>query len=138
MFTRNGERYLDAQIASFLGQQGVQVELVIGDAGSTDGTWPLMQAWAGRSDPVRLSRHPRRLGLRANLASVLGHCKAALIAPCDQDNIWLPHELARLYTPLDGGHLLAYGDSALVDDDGHGRGLNLSIALAELKFAALG
>jgi hypothetical protein len=126
MCTCNGERYLDEQIASVLGQQGVQVELVVGDDASTDGTWPLLQAWAGRSAAVRILRHPRRLGLHANLAAVLGHCQADLIAPCDQDDIWLPHKLARLCAALDGGHLLAYGDSALVDADGHSLEMNLS------------
>ena len=126
MCTCNGAQYLDEQIASVLGQQGVQVGLVIGDDASTDGTWALLQAWASRSDAVRILRHPRRLGLRANLAAVLGQCQADLIAPCDQDDIWLPHKLARLCAALAGDHLLAYGDSALVDTDGRSLGLNLS------------
>ena len=126
MCTCNGEQFLDAQIASVLAQQGVRVELVIGDDASTDGTWPMLQAWASRNDAIRIVRNEHRLGLHANLAGVLARCQADLIAPCDQDDVWLPQKLARLCAALDGGHLLAYGDSALVDAAGHSLGLKLS------------
>lgn len=126
MCTCNGERYLDAQIASVLAQRGVQVDLVISDDASTDGTWPMLQAWAGRSAAIRLLRNERRLGLHANLAGALAHCQADWIAPCDQDDIWQPDKLARLCAAMAGGHLLAYADSALVDAGGASLGLRLS------------
>lgn len=123
--TYNGERFLDEQIESVLQQQGVTLELVVGDDASTDGTWQRLQAWAARDPRIHLHRHDTRLGYAPNFAHTLARCRGEFIAPCDQDDRWRPDKLARLLATLDG-HLLNYCDSELIDEQGQPLGQRVS------------
>lgn len=61
----NSAQFIDATIASILGQTFGDFELVVTDHGSSDGTWERLQAF--RPDPrVRLLRTPAGGGARAN------------------------------------------------------------------------
>jgi glycosyltransferase involved in cell wall biosynthesis len=62
-------RFIDRTVASALGQTYDDIELVIADHSSTDGTWDRLQAYAG-DERVRLSRTPPGGGAQANWNAV--------------------------------------------------------------------
>jgi hypothetical protein len=118
MPTYNGERYVAAALESLLGQRDADVELVVVDDGSTDGTVDLVEQ-ATRGTPTRLLR-PGRLGNWV-AASNLG-LRAARGEWCcflHQDDLWLPGRLARLRAELPStpGALLLH-DARYVDPAG--------------------
>jgi len=68
---RNGERYLGEAVRSVLDQEHGDLELVISDNASDDGTEEICRHFA-RSDPrVRYHRQPQDIGLVANFNTVL-------------------------------------------------------------------
>jgi glycosyltransferase involved in cell wall biosynthesis len=115
--TYNGARFLDAQVHSVLAQTLSTFELLVYDDGSTDGTWPILQAHA-QSDPrIRAWQGSANAGQGAALTLLLGQAQAPLMSFCDQDDVWAPDKLERLITAL-GDADLAYGCSRLIDEHG--------------------
>ncbi len=43
--TFNGSNYLEEQLSSIMNQQGVVVEIIVNDDGSTDGTLEILNRW---------------------------------------------------------------------------------------------
>ncbi len=97
--TYNGKRWLDEQLDSLLAQEGVRVDLLIGDDRSTDGTRELLLDLCARRPEARLcgwdsgsgsaGGNFRRLYLAAEPAAY------DYVALADQDDVWLPNKLAR-------------------------------------------
>lgn len=94
----NGRRWLDEQIDSVLTQEGVDLELVVSDDMSSDGTWQRWQERAAEEPRIRLlARTGANVGAAANFYRLLAEVEVAegeLIALADQDDVWLPGKLA--------------------------------------------
>ncbi|WP_397568784.1 glycosyltransferase [Schlesneria sp. T3-172] len=119
--TYNGERYLPAQLDSYLSQSRLPDELVVGDDGSTDSTARLIEDFARVAPfPVRFFQNPQRLGVGANFDQTLQRCAGEFIALSDQDDEWRPDKLARLAALL-GQHPqagYACSDAEMIGNDG--------------------
>jgi glycosyltransferase involved in cell wall biosynthesis len=123
--TYNGERFLRPQLESLLGQEHAELEVVAVDDGSCDGTVAILEEYARRDPRVRLHRNPENLGYRRNFERALGLCRGELIAPCDQDDVWLPGKLRRMAAAL-GQSAAVYCDSVLIDEEGRPLGRHMS------------
>ncbi|MGF7236919.1 MAG: glycosyltransferase family 2 protein [Frankia sp.] len=96
----NGEEFIRQAVESVLGQEGVDLELVVVDDGSLDDTVKIV---TGYSDPrVRLVTQSR-LGVAAARNQAIKEAKGDVIAFLDHDDRWLPGklsiQLAMLQTP---------------------------------------
>lgn len=103
--SHNGERWIDEQIASIVGQRGVDVSIVAADDASTDSTPARLAAWAERAPLRCLPPLPARLG-SAHRSFMRLIRDAALddathVALSDQDDVWLPDKLERAVAELD-------------------------------------
>jgi glycosyltransferase involved in cell wall biosynthesis len=116
--TYHGAAWLEAQLESLLAQTHAPLELVAADEASTDATFAILERYAPRFARATLIRNPQRLGVRANFEQAFRRCSGDWIAPCDQDDVWLPHKLERLLGAADATTTLVYGDSLLVDEQG--------------------
>lgn len=123
--TYNGERYLREQLESLLAQTYSNMEIVAVDDGSTDGTVELLREYARRDPRIRVFVNSCNLGFVRNFEHAISLCNGSLIAPCDQDDIWLHHKLRMLANYI-GGHSMAFCDSELIDAQGRGLGVNMS------------
>ena len=123
--TFNGARYLSAQLDSLFAQSYSAVEIVAVDDCSTDATVSILNHYAGRHPNMRVVVNPANLGFLRNFELALSHCRGEFIAPCDQDDVWLPDKLDSLYRQMDGGSM-CYCDSALMDADGKLLGKSMS------------
>jgi glycosyltransferase involved in cell wall biosynthesis len=129
--TYNGARYLREQLDSLLSQDWPQLEIVAVDDVSTDETPSILQAYAGRHSCIRYFQNTSNLGYQKNFERAMRECRGRWIAPCDQDDIWLPHKLSRLAQALDDGtSLLAFCDSELIDHHGESLERKLSDIIA--------
>jgi glycosyltransferase involved in cell wall biosynthesis len=91
--THNRRRLLGQAARSALGQIGVEVEVVVVDDGSSDGT---ADAVASLGDErVRLIRHRRPLGVAVARNAGAGAARGAWVALLDDDDLWAPDKLKR-------------------------------------------
>lgn len=89
MTTFNGARYLREQLTSLSSQSLKPLELVVCDDGSTDETVSILQLFSAQAPfTVRIFQNEQRLGYQQNFIKAASLCKGALIAFCDQDDVW--------------------------------------------------
>lgn len=92
--TYNGAKYLRTQLDSLAQQTVLPAELVVGDDGSTDATFNILDDFARTvSFPVRVQRNPVNLGYTGNFLAAASRCTSPLIAFCDQDDFWEPRKI---------------------------------------------
>lgn len=123
--TYNGEHYLREQMDSLLAQDYPRLEIIAIDDASTDATPDILEEYAARDPRLQVHHNPSNLGFRRNFERALGLCNGDLIAPCDQDDIWVPAKLSKLQEVL-GSAMMSYCDSELIDE--HGRALDQRIS----------
>lgn len=103
--TYNGEKFIRKQIDSVLEQTLMPTEIIIQDDNSSDGTWDILQEYYQRFPTlIRLYRNEKGLGAHLNFESAFKKVTADYIAPCDQDDIWMPEKLERSYNTLKLGN----------------------------------
>lgn len=136
--TRNGARYLAAQVGSVCAQQPVPREIVLSDDDSSDDSVALVRATiAGMgADAPRLKVLQNRppLGVTRNFEQAVSACQSDLIALCDQDDLWHAGRLARMVGEFEARPdlLLLHSDARMVDGDLNPLGSTLFQAL-EMK-----
>jgi glycosyltransferase involved in cell wall biosynthesis len=123
--TYNGAAYLRQQLDSLLAQTYRNTEIVAVDDCSTDDTLAILEEYGGRDGRIRVFANSSNLGFRKNFPLAMSRCGGELIAPCDQDDVWLPEKLSSLAGAI-GDHTLAYCDSELIDQQGRPMGLAMS------------
>jgi glycosyltransferase involved in cell wall biosynthesis len=90
---RDGERFLAQALASVLAQTEADLELLVVDDGSLDGTAAVL---ARCTDPrLRVLRHHTPLGPFASANLALALAQGEFIARLDADDVAAPHRLAR-------------------------------------------
>lgn len=123
--TYNGERFLAAQLDSLLAQDHTRLEILVFDDASCDGTWAILMACAAADARVHIHRNPRNLGHKRNFEQALAACSGDFIAPCDQDDLWMPGKISRLLA-VAGRYSAVYCDSLLIDESGRSLDKRLS------------
>ncbi|MEX0757112.1 MAG: glycosyltransferase [Acidimicrobiia bacterium] len=118
MPARNEARHVSEAIASVLAQSYRNLELIVIDDGSTDGTADLVAAAASRDDRVRLLSGPAR-GISAALNDGVAEAAGTWIARMDADDLCLPYRLARqLAAAAQTPEVVAWGSWAYLFVDG--------------------
>ena len=95
----NGERFIAESIRSVLGQSFRDLELVVVDDGSTDGTREVVHALQAVDDRVVYLFQPNGKQGRARNRGIR-HARGELIAFLDQDDLWVEDKLARQISVL--------------------------------------
>lgn len=101
MCTYNGARYLEAQLLSLRAQAGVEEILAVDDA-STDDTVAILHQHSLVDPRVRIVCNRTRLGVTRNFDKAVRLAKGRWIALADQDDVWMPHKIARMRKAWDG------------------------------------
>lgn len=111
MATFNGERFIEAQVASILCQLAPEDELIVSDDGSSDATLDKICGFA--DERVRVLRSRGR-GVAPNFEHALRHARGRYIFLSDQDDVWLPGKLDAMREAL-AGKVIAVNDCKVVD-----------------------
>jgi GT2 family glycosyltransferase len=90
MSVYNGLPYLADSVDSVLRQTFADFEFIIVDDGSTDETWPSLQAYAERDRRIRLLQNPANLGYTRSLNIGLGEAGGEFVARQDADDVSMP------------------------------------------------
>lgn len=121
MIAFNHEAYIRQAIESVLSQDvDFDLELVIGEDCSPDGTLALCQEFARRDSRVRLLPSERNLGVMSNFSRTLQACRGEYVAVCEGDDYWTdPLKLRKQVSFLDAhpDHAGAAHQSLVVSDN---------------------
>ena len=115
--THNRRDFLLRALHSVLGQKRVELEVLVIDDGSTDGTERMIHSL--RDDRIALIRHetPRGVASARNAGAKAG--RGIWIALLDDDDLWAPDKLARqLIAARQAGTEWVYGGAVEIDDAG--------------------
>jgi hypothetical protein len=126
LVTYNGQRFIEEQLASIMGQLPVPHEVVIADDGSSDRTREVVESvMIGAPFRARMVGGDH-VGLRRNVERAVQACNGAVIALSDQDDIWLPGRLAAIERAFyDPAVKLWFSDADLIDEHGSPLGARL-------------
>ncbi len=116
----NGERYVERAIESVLSQTYENLELVVSDNCSTDGTFELLQKYARQDSRVKLSRNDRNIGALLNYRKVIEDCSGDYIELFGHDDFFEPTCIGKLAGCLDEypNVVLATATRNWIDADG--------------------
>ena len=110
----NGAAFIEQALKALLAQTYRPFTLLIADNASTDGTWDILQDWAGRDSRIILHRHETNIGMAGNFRYLLDRAETKYFMwhACDD---WVsPNFLDALCAVLDSNSdcALACGDVA--------------------------
>lgn len=116
----NGEATLERAVNSVLRQTCGDLEVILVDDCSTDGSLDLARRLAAADPRVRLVARTRRAGSPATPRDDgVAMAKGRHIALLDQDDYWLPEKLAAQLPLFESGHVaLVYSDAYIVSNGG--------------------
>ncbi|MCX7680010.1 MAG: glycosyltransferase family 2 protein [Spirochaetes bacterium] len=113
MATYNGEKYLREQLDSLYNQTYKNIEVVVCDDCSHDGTAEILEEYRKRHG-LQYYVNQKRVGFVKNFEYAISRCNGDYIALCDQDDVWLPHKIERLVEAING-HMLVCSDLYLIN-----------------------
>lgn len=90
--THNGQKYVGELIESLAHQNGVEIDLVVSDDGSTDGTLQIVNSFTNSFRSLIILNGPNK-GAKNNFAHLIRNSDSDFSAFADQDDIWLPNHL---------------------------------------------
>jgi glycosyltransferase involved in cell wall biosynthesis len=90
---RNGERFIGRTLESVLDQTHRELEIIVVDDGSTDGTLSIIKEMASRDNRITYFSGPS-VGVAAARNCALSHARGSFVAPVDADDLWHKDKLA--------------------------------------------
>jgi glycosyltransferase involved in cell wall biosynthesis len=92
--THNRLNLLPVAIGSILRQEGVELEVIVVDDGSTDGTGAWLDRVAAEDLRVKVVHHDRPRLMSGARNAGIAHASSRWVAFCDDDDLWAPGKLA--------------------------------------------
>jgi glycosyltransferase involved in cell wall biosynthesis len=123
--TYNGESFLRKQLDSILSQSLQPKEIIVIDDCSSDRTIDMLNEYASTNASFRIILNENNIGYIRSFEKGMKLATGDLIALSDQDDIWMPEKLEKLFQNI-GTHLIIYSNSALIDENGASLGKKMS------------
>ena len=88
----NAEKFIEEAIKSAQNQTYKNIEIIVVDDGSTDGTAEIVKKLAKKDKRIRY-HHQKNKGVSIARNTAINYSKGQFIALLDQDDIWLPEKI---------------------------------------------
>lgn len=88
MVTYNGAAYAAQQLDTVINQTYTNLEIILLDNASADNTFLLLQQYQQKDERIKLHKNEKNTGANKGFEHAMQLATGALIAPCDQDDIW--------------------------------------------------
>jgi glycosyltransferase involved in cell wall biosynthesis len=124
MTSYNHEAYLCESIESVLSQTFDDMELIIIDDGSRDGSVKIIEQFADKHLQIRAMYHSENKGIAKTLNEALEAAGGQYIAIASSDDVWVGDKLARQMEVLNrDSDLIVWSDAYIIDEKGRDSGL---------------
>ncbi|MDQ8004973.1 MAG: glycosyltransferase [Pedobacter sp.] len=137
--TYNAGEYLEKQLLSIFAQTYKNIEIVVVDDRSNDGTYEYLIKLQEQNKQLKVFRNEFNLGFNKNFEKAISLCTGDFIAISDQDDIWIPEKLSVLSDNI-GNNWLAFSNSDLIDKNDQPLGktlLNIDFNISERTFKSI-
>ena len=118
----NHERFVVESLESIRAQTYPNIQLIIADDCSTDGSVPLIRDWLTQTGTVcTLILHDENQGVCRTRNESLAHAHGKYVSSLSTDDVWLPHKLADQVEQMEKLPLrvgVVYCDAARMDVEG--------------------
>ncbi len=120
MFVHNEAEYVAESIESILAQDYDNIEFIIADNASTDGTSDLCQALATKNPEISYVRHADNIGAAANSVFVLEQSRGRYFMWASGHDLWDAQFVSRCVEEMESNpeSALAYSPSRWIDQHG--------------------
>jgi glycosyltransferase involved in cell wall biosynthesis len=120
----NHARYVEESIKSVLNQTERDLELILVDDGSTDGSPEVIEATSAGNGRVKPLYHPTNQGASHSRNDGLNHATGEYVAFCDADDLWLPEKLEKQLELFSRFPVvdIAYSDTKIINSAGEETG----------------
>lgn len=120
MFVYNEAEYVRQSVESILAQDYDNVEFILADNASTDGTSDVCEALAAANPTITYVRHAENIGAAANSVFVLEESSGPYFMWASGHDLWDPSFVSRCVRALEArpAAALAYADSRWIDQHG--------------------
>ena len=116
--TYNGEKYIREQIESILNQTYKNINLIISDDNSKDGTREILKEYEKKDDRVKLYFQEKNLGYIKNFEFLLKKVGNDYYMLSDQDDVWLQQKVEKTMETLEKENAdLVFGDLEVVNEN---------------------
>jgi len=116
MATYNGANYLKEQLDSIYNQTYKNIEVIVTDDCSTDGTVEILEQYV-QTHGLKYYVNEKNLGFVKNFEKAISLCEGEYIALADQDDVWLPEKLKTLMAKI-GSKLMIHSDCFIINAKG--------------------
>ncbi|GAB3883897.1 hypothetical protein GCM10028825_08880 [Spirosoma agri] len=117
----NHEAYVEQALQSVVDQTYPNVELIVIDNGSTDGSADVITRFVSRHPAVRFLPNPTNLGLNRAFNQGLALAGGRYIIDLSADDVLLPNRIslqADLFEELAGPYAVVFSNAAYIDEQG--------------------
>jgi len=116
----NAQKYLEGCIACYLGQEYRDLEILISDNGSTDGTRALCERLAATDPRIRYHRHEKNMGASWNYNFALEAASGPYFKWAAYDDLVSPDFIGACVEALEAhpADILGYGTTVIIDAEG--------------------
>jgi len=111
----NGERFIETTIGSVAAQTYRNLEILVLDNDSSDGTMGILEGLKRQEARLRLYGGKKNLGAYGGLNYLLERAAGTYIAIQDHDDLWHPDKIARQVDLLDRNHAYVGCGTAIVN-----------------------
>jgi glycosyltransferase involved in cell wall biosynthesis len=100
----NGEKTIGRAIDSLLKQEYKNIEIIISNNASSDGTSEILKKYEARYDFIKVHTQPKNIGIHNNFEFVLKAAKGKYFMWAADDDMWLPEFIEQLVCELENNH----------------------------------
>lgn len=123
----NHERFVAEAVESVLGQTFKDLELIVIDDCSRDGTPDVLRKYAAADPRVKAYFHQRNLGISRTLNEALDLARGEFVAVINSDDRWRRDKLERQWEILRRDeNLVVWTEGELIDGDGRSMGMTFT------------
>ena len=124
----NAAPFLSRALDAALEQQGVNVEVIVVDDGSTDGTHAIASARAAADTRIKVLAHETSMGPSAARNTALAEARGEWVAVLDADDAQHPHRLERMVRVAAERELDVLADNMVMIDGSSGATLGSALS----------
>ena len=114
--TYNGSKYLKYQLDSIINQTYKNIEIIISDDHSTDGTISIINEYCSKYNYITYIQNNNGKGFVKNFENAISYCIGIYIALADQDDVWINNKIEILVENIKENALI-FSDAYMTDEN---------------------